>query len=239
MDRDRAALVQRRLLSVLWLALALLVCVLSMRVLDAPLSQAMRALPPEIHDGFKAITNAGLGKWYIWPTLVGALGLAIHGQGVTDPERARRVRGLAWALAFVGLAVLLSGLATDLIKLVVGRGRPKVLEQLSLMVFAPVGWQADYQSFPSGHATTSAALALVVAWLVPRLWFPALVFAVTIAVSRVVINAHFLGDVMGGAAIGCFVAWWLREWFADRGLLFTHRRDGSVRWVGLKGDQRQ
>jgi len=226
-------LVQRRLLSVLWLVWALWCCLLSIHSFDAAVSQAMRTLPGWFHDLFAAVTVAGLGKWYIWPAGLAALGLGGFSRTVADPERALWYRRLAWAFGFVALAVLLSGLASDLIKVAVGRARPKLLEQAAYYGFSPIGFRSDYQSFPSGHATTGAALGLAVAFLVPRLRALGLAFALTIAASRIVINAHFLGDVMGGAAIGCFTAWWLRDWYAAHGVLFVHEADGSVRRIGL------
>lgn len=237
MDVTPGALAHRRLMASLWFLWALILAWLSMRTADAALSQALRGAPEAVHRLFRAVTDAGLGKWSIWPSLLGAGGLVLYARREPDAECARWLRGLAWALAFIGLAVMLSGLVTDLIKVGVGRGRPKLLDQMDFFGFVTIGWRSDYQSFPSGHATTSAALALAVSWLVPRLWAPALLFAIVIAVSRVVLNAHFLGDVVGGAAVGCFVTWWLREWYAARGILFTYCRDGSVRWVGLKPER--
>ena len=226
-------LVQRRVLSVMWLVWVLWCCLLSIHHVDAALSQALRAAPAGLRDLFGVITVAGLGKWYIWPAALAALGCAGFASTVKDAERALWYRRLAWALGFVALAVLISGLASDLIKVLVGRARPKLLAQATYYGFLPIGLRADYQSFPSGHATTGAALGLAVAVLLPRLRWVGLAFALTIAASRVILNAHFLGDVMGGAAIGCFTVWWLRDWYAAHGVLFVHEADGAVRRIGL------
>ena len=57
---------------------------------------------------------------------------------------------------------------------------------------------------------------------------PILTFAVVIGVSRVVIQAHFVSDVVAAAFVGGFGAILVRNWFAARGLAFLPGRDGAV-----------
>jgi membrane-associated phospholipid phosphatase len=59
----------------------------------------------------------------------------------------------------------------------------------------------------------------------PVLW----TYAVLIAVSRVVLTAHFPSDVIAGAVVGVVGALLVRDWFAARGLGFTIGADGVVR----------
>jgi undecaprenyl-diphosphatase len=68
-------------------------------------------------------------------------------------------------------------------------------------------------SFPSGHATAGAAIAIsLVIVLVPagprrrNLEMLAAAFAVVMAMSRVYLRAHWLSDVVAGAALGAAVA---------------------------------
>ena len=56
-----------------------------------------------------------------------------------------------------------------------------------------------------------------------------LIFAVVIAVSRVVITAHFVSDVVAAAFVGSFGAIVVRNWFAARALVFLPDPDGAVR----------
>ena len=48
-----------------------------------------------------------------------------------------------------------------------------------------------------------------------------LIFAATIALSRVVITAHFVSDVVAAAFVGSFGAILVRNWYASRGLAFV------------------
>jgi len=221
---------ERRLLAVMWLVWAGWLCLLSMHAFDAAVSQAARALPEDIHTVFRVITVAGLGKWYLVPLGLGAAGLTIASYTVAkgQGERARRYRQWAWILIFAFLAVLLSGLVVDLIKVVVGRARPKLLDLVGFYGFLPVNFRGDYQSFPSGHAATAASVGLVLAYLRPELRWLGFAYALPIVASRVIINAHFLGDVVGGAAIAVFVTWALREWFAGHRVVFEFGADGLI-----------
>jgi undecaprenyl-diphosphatase len=68
--------------------------------------------------------------------------------------------------------------------------------------FTWFGLRADHWSFPSGHATTAAALMTALWFLWPRPLWLYVVAAALVAASRVITGQHFLSDVVAGAAIG-------------------------------------
>ena len=68
--------------------------------------------------------------------------------------------------------------------------------------------EGSYNGFPSGHAATAFAVAVgLLEWAPPRRRGWILAAASGVAISRVVLNAHFLSDVLGGALFG----WWAGE----------------------------
>jgi hypothetical protein len=87
--------------------------------------------------------------------------------------------------------------------------------------FSPVGG-SGWDSFPSGHAAASFAVGTVLAIKFPRARWPILAMAVAIAASRVFRGSHYLTDVAGGVALGCFMGvlaahpW--REWRSSAGM---------------------
>ena len=135
-------------------------------------------------------------------------GFDLTGKGiVTIPLRIVLVaillvrRKWAAAVAFA-IAWATSEIAIEVLKGFFERGRP------SLPLVETVGF-----SFPSGHATAGAAIAVavVLAFLKPghrrRVWIGlALAFAFTMAFSRVYLGAHWLSDVVTGVLLGSVCA---------------------------------
>lgn len=60
-------------------------------------------------------------------------------------------------------------------------------------------------SFPSGHAATSAAGALILAYLIGRGGLALALLAVAISFSRVYVGVHYPLDVLAGAVVGLAV----------------------------------
>jgi len=176
--------------------------------IDKPLSVCLRALDAEnrtVIDFFRTYTNLGKSVWYLWPTGIGAIVCFVlqkTGQFSLTKPQLDRIKRIGIALTFVFACVAVSGIIADIIKPVVGRARPVLLDRDSVYGFAPFTFHTKYYSLPSGHATTAFALALALTALFPRgkWWF--CVFAIAIATSRVMVNAHYLSDVFAGAMLG-------------------------------------
>jgi membrane-associated phospholipid phosphatase len=111
-------------------------------------------------------------------------------------------RNLRLALVCV-LGPALAGLGEIVIKDAIGRPRPST---------APLSGESGF-GFPSGHATGATALAVVVVLLAfaafparnpmrPIVVVASALYAVVIAVSRLVVGAHFAFDILGGALLG-------------------------------------
>ena len=61
------------------------------------------------------------------------------------------------------------------------------------------------QSFPSAHTATAISFAIGMAWIFPRGRWLFFVCAALAAYQRVVFEAHWMSDVMVGAAMGTMV----------------------------------
>ncbi len=88
-----------------------------------------------------------------------------------------------------------------LLKNLTARDRPCwINESAELLIPVPT----DY-SFPSGHAMSSFAAAVILLHTDKRIGIPALILAVLIAFSRLYLYVHFPTDVAAGALLGCAV----------------------------------
>jgi YegS/Rv2252/BmrU family lipid kinase len=143
----------------------------------------------KVLDGIEfAFATAGMA---VWATLI-ALPLLIR--------KHRR------AAIFTIAVIVTTSLATTGVKLVYGRPRPTWQE--------PVGRLVS-KSFPSGHASSSAALAgvlIVLAWMLIRraslrraVYVGAVLLAIVVGMDRVLLGRHFPTDVIGGWLLGAFV----------------------------------
>lgn len=149
---------------------------------------------------------------------------------------APRLRGIRHAilidfgtrLQFVFIAVLLPTLIGDVLKGLIGRGRPFVGGQADAFHYSHFAWTGSYASFPSGHAITAFSLAFAVAALWPPLRGIMIAYALIIATTRLVLLAHHPSDVLAGALVGVGGAMAVRYWFAARRLGFIILADGSI-----------
>lgn len=143
---------------------------------------------------------------------------------------ASRIRLLRFGtfVEFLFLAMLVPVLATEVIKRAVGRGRPFVGGKADPFNFLPFHGAEPYFSFVSAHAVTAFALALGVSAIWPRWRIPMFIYAVVIALSRLVLLAHYPSDVVGGAVVGLLGALGMRYWFAARQLGFSIEEDGKI-----------
>jgi undecaprenyl-diphosphatase len=106
-----------------------------------------------------------------------------------------------WVVPFLVLVVAGQLAAATLIKGAVGRFRPAIDPVVGL----------SHTSFPSGHSTSAAATLAACAFLLSRRRSPraqavltgvAVAVAVAVAASRVLLDVHWLSDVIAGLMLG-------------------------------------
>jgi membrane-associated phospholipid phosphatase len=102
-----------------------------------------------------------------------------------------------------------AGLLDDIVKLCVGRARPRLMDLSTATfsstfygLFPPFTVKSGLQSFPSGHAATSFGFAFALGLLYPRGRRYFIAVAVIVAITRVILHAHFPTDIAAGAMLG-------------------------------------
>jgi membrane-associated phospholipid phosphatase len=175
----------------------------------------------------RILTDFGRAAFVLWLLAAALFAVALVAPRVQGTSRSLLI-GLATRLQFVFLAVAVPLLAGEIIKWIVGRGRPFVGGEANAFNFVHFAGTEAYASFPSVHAITAFALAFAVSAVWPRARVAMMVYAVMIALSRLVLLAHHPSDVVAGALIGVIGMMFVRYWFAARRLGFAIDRGGVI-----------
>ncbi len=211
------SILQRRPYALSALAVTLS-CALMMATIDKPIALAVHAhLPDAVGAIFQRITKLGDALGYVLAGLAALLGgRVLFLLAVPRPMAALYAR-IAQGGLYLLMTMALSGLIVHILKVSVGRLRPKHLIRDDLYGFEPGLSELSNNAFPSGHsqAVFSAMMALTV--LFPRAWPAFLGFAAVVGASRIFVSAHFPSDVLMGGYIGVVSALLVHQrWFADR-----------------------
>lgn len=215
--------------SVAWALVALAVVIGTMVLVDARSVTQARALPYWLIEVFRELTDFGKAGWFLWPVGIALAAIACATPFLRDRFTSAVLGVFALRLSFIFAAIAVPGLFVSIVKRLIGRARPFVTGEADPFAWAYFVWRPDYASMPSGHTTSAFAAAFAIGALWPKarpfMWS----YAVLIAVSRVVVTAHYPSDVLAGAVVGTLGALLVRNWFAARGLVFSVGQDGKVR----------
>jgi membrane-associated phospholipid phosphatase len=174
----------------------------------------------------RILTDFGKDAYVLW-TLSGVLLVIALAVPLSRAAARHRLLRLGVDVQYLLLAVSLPVAVAQIAKWAVGRGRPFVGGKADAFNFVPFNGTEAYFSLPSGHAVTAFALAFGVAAIWPRARIAMAVYAVVIAMTRLMLLSHHPSDVVAGAVIGVAGAIGARHWFAVRRLGFV---------VGAKGE---
>ncbi|WP_407194367.1 phosphatase PAP2 family protein [Bradyrhizobium sp. STM 3566] len=180
----------------------------------------------------RILTDFGKDEYVLSVLGAALVALAFVAAGMHGSRRALLL-GFGTRLQFMFLSVAVSAFVAEILKYLIGRGRPFVGGQANPFNFIPFEGTGAYASLPSGHAVAAFALAFAVSALWPRLRLFMFTYAIVILLTRLVLLAHHPSDVVAGALVGMVGAMAVRYWFAARRLGFAIRADGTI--VPLSG----
>jgi lipid A 4'-phosphatase len=156
-----------------------------------------------LKDFFVGITNLGDSLWYfLFFSLLFFSSYLMKTLNILGKEKYFYLKRFS---VFSFSYLLLVGIITQTIKHLVGRPRPNHSQLDGGFEFNFFSTESSLHSFPSGHTSTIIAITIIMALAIPNLRYFFYFFSFLIALSRVVVGAHFLTDVIGGVIIAIIV----------------------------------
>jgi len=201
---------------------------------DADVRQWALSLPGPVVRAFAVVTRLGESFYvFILTALAGAA--AILARGRTGSARVDAgLTQLAARAMFLFCVAAVSGLASQALKHLFGRARPKLFDVVGPFHFDVFSIHATYASFPSGHAVTAFAMLTAISFLSRKAAIALLPLAILVSASRVIIGAHYFSDVLAGVTLGVGSALLIRREFGARGIVFASSPTGvKLRGRGL------
>ncbi len=153
-------------------------------------------VPPDYYFIAKLITNRGLYLFYAIFTA-----LFVYSFSGKKPKLTEL------CLAYLKAQLIVSFAVVRILKILLGRARPGHGADFTFFSL-----NSDFNAFPSGHSADAFVSGLFLYYLLKQSkyadWrYLPLIYALCIAVSRVLVSAHYPSDVAGGMAIGIMGAW--------------------------------
>jgi undecaprenyl-diphosphatase len=201
--------------------LSLIVVVAASLILDAASVPWASGLPSPIRHFFRFLTRYGKSDWILYPSGILCVVLVLADWRVVPRRIAAAWFEVGAISAFLFVSVAGAGIATNILKQIIGRGRPRVFETEGVFSLVPFTFDYSHQGFPSGHATTAGAVFAVVAVVAPRYRVHAAILCGLILLSRIVVGAHYPGDVVAGFLFGAAFGLLVARWLAGRGFGFS------------------
>ena len=156
-----------------------------------------------------------LGNWTWMLVLIISIWLAAFSFSKLHPDNpAWKARKAQAVIVFFALAT--PGVFVLLIKGIIGRARPYMVEDGAAMFFNPFSFELDFSSWPSGHTSTAFAFAMMVGLLYPHTRWVLFPLAAITGYSRMALGVHYLGDVVMGLIIGTVGAMIVYKWVAPK-----------------------
>jgi membrane-associated phospholipid phosphatase len=192
--------VRSRIIWIALIALALLAVVAAF-FLDQSIAIWINAhSSPQLKQVMRMVSRVG-----DWPAhaIAGTIGIAI----------AFVTKSKVWVRIFLAMliALALAGVTTRAIKIATGRARPSVKTEAH---WNGPQFSSKYHAFPSGHTASSTAFFVALFLARKKISAPLLLIPILIALSRMIVGAHYLSDVIFAAILGVICALLVAHWLS-------------------------
>ena len=186
------------------LLLVTILTILSYQYIDREIATYFHTLHNEtMTEVFKFFTTFGNSAWYFIPSTL----LFVFFKKI------KKHNHNALIASYIFMTNLIAGLLVWVFKIPFGRVRPKLFFEQNLYGFKWFKIQSDFVSFPSGHTITIISTVVALSLLLPKWKYLFLPFGILVALSRVVLNQHYLSDVLFASFLGTMVALFLHQYY--------------------------
>ena len=166
--------------------------------LDIPVAQYFKYVNQTIYRISQDATRTIDPKYHylIWPCLL----------FLTYFFSKKNIAIYRYPLFLLVMSVPVTNCAIEILKRLLGRARPELLLEHQIYGFSFFATSNSYFSFPSGHACTAGAIFGSLCCFFPRLTLLFFVFSIIVSFTRVVLNEHFVSDIIAGVLMGFFIS---------------------------------
>jgi len=113
-------------------------------------------------------------------------------------------------LCYLFVSIAIAMVVAGGLQFFIGRYRPELLFQSHLYGFHVFAHQASLHSMPSAYVVQIFAAATALTVICRRSAILVFSIAIAVAVSRLVLNVHFLSDILLAVLIGTLVSLWVK-----------------------------
>jgi membrane-associated phospholipid phosphatase len=187
---------------------------------DGTIAAYVRSSPNVFFQFLREVNNAMQSEWYLVPAFLIVLFLGTMDWSKTDFQVRRHLVSAYGSAAFIFVSIAGSGILVNLSKQVVGRGRPRTMDEMGSFILKPFQFEHTFQGYPSGHSTVAGSIAMISCIWYPKWRWPLMAGCFALAFGRVPAGSHYLSDVIAGFTFGAAFVLVLARWLANRRAVF-------------------
>jgi len=152
-----------------------------------------------LKEFFVDITRLGSSSWYFAISIIGFGVVYLNNR--LDFIKIEKQKNISNFFISSFFYILVVGIVTQVLKHIVGRPRPNHTNFEDSLGFNFFTFDSNFHSFPSGHSSTIFIVCFILVATFPKLKYFFYFLASVIALSRVVVGAHFFTDIVAGAIL--------------------------------------
>ncbi len=152
-----------------------------------------------LKEFFIEITKLGSSSWYFVVSFIGFI--VFHLNNKLQLIKFKKSNKIVSFFILSFFYILTVGIITQIVKHIIGRPRPNYTDFENTFEFNYFTLESNFHSFPSGHSSTIFVVCFILIAAFPKLKYFFYFLTIIVALSRVVVGAHFFTDIVAGAVL--------------------------------------